>query len=479
MPPSPLRFRVRSSTPTPSNGGRGISGLNRLIGLIVAGLLVALAVAGPSLGGLSPEQLRAGALTVGAVSLWALGSFPIGLTAGGLICAALLTGFAPAIVFSGLSSSAFWIVVGGILIGIAIRHTGLGPRVARSLASAISGSYIRILAGTAITALAFSMLMPSAMGRVLLLIPMVLSVADRFGFLPGRPGRTGMVLVATTVGFMPAGSILTALVPNLVLAGAAENLYGLRLQYSEYLLINFPVMGFGRTVAIVVLAAWLFRDHPGTATPSALGERMSPRERTLAVALGVTLVAWWTDGWHGLAPAWPAIVVAAFVAVPGLRLVPSDWPRRIDFDSVFYTAAVLAIGAMVSSTGFAEHAGTWLTQYVPFRPGADFINMLQLTALAAGLGLVVTNPGVPAVLGPLAGQLAETTGLSIQVVLMSQVAGFSNVILPYQAAPVLVGVVIGGLRLRDASVLLACVTGVTFALLLPLEYVWWRWLAII
>ena len=60
--------------------------------------------------------------------------------------------------------------------------------------------------------------------------------------------------VGTT--FLPANA------PNLVLAGAAETLYGTNFIYGEWLLVQFPVLGLLKAIAIIILVCWLFPRKP-------------------------------------------------------------------------------------------------------------------------------------------------------------------------------------------------------------------------
>ena len=268
---------------------------------VVVALAAAFVLFVPAPDGWSAEAMRAAGLTLAAIALWATSALPIGLTALGYFLGAMLLAVQPAaVVFSGFTSGAFWLVFGGIVAGVAIKHTGLGERIAHSTAAAIRGSYLAILLSIAIAATVLAFLMPSSMGRVVTMTPIVLAIADRYGFVPGRPGRTGMVMVATTTGFLPAGTILTALVPNLVLAGAAENFYGLHFAYGDYLLIHYPVMGFLRSVAIVLLSAWLFRDTPDAARRAEPDPApASPNQTRLAIILCIALGFWMTDSLHG------------------------------------------------------------------------------------------------------------------------------------------------------------------------------------
>ena len=427
------------------------------------------------------ESTRTAVLTVGAIALWATGILPIGVTAIAYLSLAMLLAIQPAaVVFSGFHSGAFWLVVAGMIMGVAVKHTGLGARVAWALATRIRGSYLVILSGVAVAATALNFLMPSSMGRVVMLIPIVIAMADRYGFIAGRPGRAGIVMVACAVAFIPSGSIMTALVPNLVMVGAAENLYDFTFTYAAYLLANFPVMGALRTVAIVLLARLLFNDTPEPATDSSGPTPMNLREIQLAVILGLALVLWITDAAHGIPPAWIGLGAAVVLLLPGLRFVPSNTlSEKLDYNSVFYTAGVLGMGAVISGTGLAAHLGGRLTDVLPIIENAEGTNVFLLTSLSTLLGPLVTNPAVPAVLSPLAGELAGHTGLPVEVVLMTQVAGFSNVLFPYQASPVLVGMSIGGIGLRSGTKMYVALTLVTLFMLVPIQSAWWQIIGII
>ena len=449
---------------------------------IIAGAaaLCAAAVLLPLPEGWTPEATRAGALTVAAIAMWATGTIPMGVTAIAYLLLAMLLAVQPAaVVFSGFHSGALWLVFAGVVVAVSVKFTGLGTRVARALTARIGGSYLAILSGVALAATAMNFLMPSSMGRILMLVPIVLAMADRYGFTPGRPGRTGMIMVATAVSFVSSGTIMTALVPNLVMVGAAENLYDVEFSYGSYLLAHFPVMGALRTVAIVLLARMLFRDVPEPATDTTEVDPMGLREIQLAVILGLSLALWMTDAAHGVAPAWIGLGAAFILLLPGLQLVPPDTlSEKLDYNSIFYTAGVLGMGAVISGTGLAAQIGSWIAGTLPLTPGADGTNVFVLTLFSAVLGPLVTNPAVPAVLSPLAGEFAELTTLPVELVLMTQVAGFSNVILPYQASPVIVGMTLGGVGLRAGTKMLVALTLITLIILLPLQTAWWRLLGL-
>src|SRR3546814_1469909 len=91
--------------------------------------------------------------------------------------------------------------------------------------------------------------------------------------------------------------ILPANVPNNVVLGAAEVFYGVQLQYFDWLLIHFPVLGLLKS-ALLVLVVWLlFREAPTTVDARTVPEDAgsvywSRDERIMAVLLAAALALW-------------------------------------------------------------------------------------------------------------------------------------------------------------------------------------------
>jgi di/tricarboxylate transporter len=446
--------------------------------VVAAAVVLALGLVWLAPGGLPAEAARAGAIGLVAISLWATGVFPIGLTAAIFFLLAVLVGQPPAVVFSGFHSSAFWLVFGGLVVAIAVQHTGLGGRLVQGVVRRLALSYPLVLSGVAVAALALAFVMPSSMGRIVLLMPLTLSLADRLGLAPGRPGRSGMVMVVALITFVSGGTILPGLLPGLVLAGSAETLFGVTISFADYLLVNFPVGGVLRS-GLIVLVIWrLFPDDVER------GEEVEPlapasaAEWRLGAILLVALALWCTDTVHGISPGWIGLGAGILCLLPGLGLVPAKTlNERVDMNSVFYVGGVLGLGAVISQSGLAQEIGRIGLDVLPFGAG-QFWDYAQLTLLSTVAGLAVTNPGVPVVLTPLADSLAGASGLPLKTVLMTQVLGFSNVILPYQASPVLVAMAMGGVPVRQGAKATLILSALGLLLLLPLTYAWWLWLGL-
>ncbi|WP_170506111.1 hypothetical protein [Ruegeria arenilitoris] len=100
--------------------------------------------------------------------------------------------------------------------------------------------------------------------------------------------------------------------------------------------------------------------------------------------LGVTILLWVTDSWHGIAPAWVALRAALICALPVVGVIPfSDLPQKVNIAPIFFVSGVIGFGAVVFHSGINAWAGVYLVtmfmkqtfpairQYLPLWPQSD------------------------------------------------------------------------------------------------------------
>ena len=422
-------------------------------------------------------MIVAGALTLLTIAGWASGRLPEHVVALAFFVLAVLFRVAPAsVVFSGFTSSALWLIFGGQIMGIAIRHTGLARRIAEESARYIgTRSYPAVIAGVVTLGVLLSFFMPSAMGRVMLLMPIAVALADQYGFVEVGGGRNGVLLAAAFGTTVPAFAILPANVPNAVLLGAADA-HGIAIGYLEYLALHFPVLGIVRAIAIVLILVALYparlptkRFEPGPRAP------LSRDERKVALLVTIALLLWATDSLHGVQPAWVSLAVGVVLLTLGSGVLPPRaFNEQVGYASLFFVAGVLGVGAVLTHTGTATALGRTVSSLLPLSPHRHGLNFASLATLGAALGLLTTAPGLPAVMTSLVGPLAEATGLPLRTVLMSEALGYSNILLPYQSPPLVVASQLAQVPSRATAGACVALFVVTSALLLPLDYLWWR-----
>lgn len=410
------------------------------------------------------------------ILLWASARLPEYLTALLFFAAATLLNIAPtSTIFSGFASSAFWLVLSGFVLGAAIRKVGLAQRWANYLVVPLSQSWPRMVVGTLVLTYLLALVMPSNMGRIALLMPVVLAMGERAGIKAGSRGSIGLALAVGFGTFQLSASILPANVPNLVLSGAAENAYQIHLQWLPWWLLHMPVVGIGKGMILAAAILFLFRAQPQPVRHRDQLEPLSRSEWRLMGLLAITLLLWMTDSLHGLPAAWVGLAAACICLLPRIGFLSGDdFASGVNFRTCIYIAGILGVATVVVDSGLGRLIANLLLSVLPLQVHASFGNFAVLNALVSLLNFVLTANGVPAMVTPIAQELANASGFSLMSVVMMQVFAYATPLLPYQASPVVVAMGLGNVPAKAGLQLCVLVFIFSVLLLLPLDYLWFR-----
>lgn len=408
------------------------------------------------------------------IVLWATSLLPEFITALLFFTAAMIAKIAsPEVVFGGFASSAFWLVFSGFVLGVAIRKTGLADRAARALSSRLTTSWLQMVSSVVLLSYALAFVMPSNMGRIALLMPIVAAMAARSGIQEGTRSWYGLALAVGFGTFQLSATILPANVPNLVMSGAAEGSYGIHLNYLPYLLLHTPVLGILKGVVLIGLICWLFPGQPQAPREEAISAPMSREEKRLAWLLAVVLTMWVTESWHGIGPAWTGLAAACVTLLPRIGFINGDeFSSGVNIRTCIYVAGILGLAITVTQTGIGSAVGDALLRVMPLDPANPFTSFLALTGITTALNFIMTANGVPALFTTLAQSFSDATGFPLLSVIMIQVLGYSTPLLPYQASPIVVAMALGKVPARAGMLLCLALAVVTYLVLLPLDYAW-------
>ncbi|HCL5327603.1 TPA: anion permease [Salmonella enterica] len=416
-------------------------------------------------------------LVVGiTVLLWATSLLPEFITALLFFTVAMAAKIAPPdMIFGGFASSAFWLVFSGFVLGIAIRKTGLADRAARALSAKLTDSWLLMVSSVVLLSYALAFVMPSNMGRIALLMPIVAAMAKRAGIADGTRAWYGLALAVGFGTFQLSATILPANVPNLVMSGAAEGSYGIHLNYVPYLLLHTPILAWLKGAVLIALICWLFPGAPCTPREAEASTPMSRNEKRLAWMLTVVLMMWVTESWHGIGPAWTGLAAAVVTMLPRIGFISGDeFASGINICACIYVAGILGLALTVTQTGIGNAVGETLLHVMPLDTQKPFTSFLALTGITTALNFIMTANGVPALYTTLAESFAAATGFPLLSVIMIQVLGYSTPILPYQASPIVVAMALGKVPAKAGMLLCLALAAVTYLVLLPLDYAWFR-----
>ncbi len=421
-------------------------------------------------------SVKAGFATViVTVVLLATGVVPGLVTAGIFFTMALVTSAAPPMVLAaGFWSNAIMLIFGGLVMGAAAERSGFGRYVARGLMQRFLGSYPRLLTGIMLGTAALSLLVPSTMGRLAITIPVVLATLKEANYVEGSNGYVGAILVTVAGNFMTSYAILPANLVQIITLGAIEAVHGPQATYAEYLLLTGPVLGVVKGLVFVGLILWLLpAPPPAPATRPSEPVVLSAAARRLGVVLGLAVTFWATDFLHGLKPGWIALAAGLLCILPPLALVG----LRESFDrnrltGVITVPMLLGVASVITHSGAGQVIVDWVTAAIPIAGRSPAYGFAVLAVLAALIAVVTTTVGCIAIMTPIVTQVVAATGLSAKLGAVAVLTGLQALFFHYEAAPVMVGLLMGRVGPRPAARFLVPLAILGLLLILPLEILW-------
>jgi di/tricarboxylate transporter len=457
-----------------SGTGRVPVGQFVLFGCIVSAAVALALVPAPAD---TPQAMVGLAIVLASVAIWATAVLPT--LAAGLIFFALAfaSGVAPPLaLLSGFWSNAAGLVIGGFVIAAAAERSGLGRYIARRLMQGLVSSYPRFIFGILIGTGALSFLLPSTMGRLAITLPIIIAAAKEAGYLPGSSGYTGVITTAVAGNFLTSYAILPANLTNVIALGAIEGVHGPQIQYAEYLLLCGPVLGIVKALLFWICVVVLIPAPAPMAVPRSTEPLpLSRAARRLGIVLAITIVLWATDFLHGLKPGAIAMGAATLCLLPPLAL--ADLKESFDLNkltAILFLAVVLGVATVLTHSGAGGITANLISTLVPFDGRSPVFGFATVSLLSALVAIPATVVGSIAVMNPILGSIATSTGLPVKAAFVAEMTGLQMIFFPFQTVPIMVGLTMGGVPARSAPRLLVPLALASLVTILPLQILWLR-----
>jgi hypothetical protein len=220
-----------------------------------------------------------------------------------------------------------------------------------------------------------------------------------------------------------------------------------------------------------------FLPAPAPALGSTTAEPLplSPAGRRLAILLGATILLWATDVVHGIKPGVIAVAAAVLCLLPPVALVG----LRESFDlnkltAILSLGAVLGVAAILTHSGAGALTAQAIETLVPLEGRSATFGFVAVSILTALIAVPATVVGCIAVMTPVLGNVAASTGLATDIGVIAMLTGLQTILFPYQTVPVLVGLAMGRVSAASVLRLLVPLALIGLVTVLPLQVLWLR-----
>lgn len=374
----------------------------------------------------------------------------------------------------GFTYPATWLVVFGIVMGEAIERSGLGARFERALYGQFLPTggvtdpervYRRLLVVLCLAGAGLALVVPSAMVRVLVMAPIVTDIGGRFSRDSARVGIFTGPLVAT---YYSGTGVQTGSLPNVVVVDILQASGGVDVSWLGWLLTMFPLMGLGRALLVALVVARLCRPT-GTdfESPDTSRRAVDDRSGRMALLLLLGVAIWLTDAWHGLHPAFGALVVVVLALLPPVEVLSIDALEDVDVSIAFFVAAVFAIADGLTATGIADQAARTVLGTVP-EPSSLAGSLVFTFAVTLVSMLFVEGVAVASILTPVL--LESVPAAHATPVVMAEAMALGTYFFPYQSGVLIAILGEGVVETKQLVVVASACSIASTVLLVPLQF---------
>lgn len=403
--------------------------LGKKIGLVLGPALFVLTLLFFNPVGLSEAGKGALASTLWIGTWWVLEVIPIAATALLPIILFPLTG-----VLSLKATTAsfghhyIFLYVGGFVLAIAIERWNLHRRIALNIINLIGTDIKRIILGF-MAATAFLSMWISNTATAVMMLPIGMAIVKQLKDNPGTAedeNRTfGKALMLAIAYSASIGGIATLIgtPPNLVLAGIVQDVYGIEITFSDWIIVGLPVSVLMLFISWHYLTGIAFsfkqRSFPGGRAEIAkqlkeLG-RMAYEEKVVLIVFVLTAVAWVSRSFvlNAFIPALDDTIIAIIAALV-LFLLPAGrgkgrklilWKEAVQLP---WGVLLLFGGGLALADGFKSSGlAVWLGGQLTLLEGASLIVLLIVLVVAVNfLTEITSNLATTAMLLPILSSLA-------------------------------------------------------------------------
>lgn len=407
--------------------GEGKAQRNKIIGIVVAFLLLAVFHFGPTISGLKPQAQSILGVFIWFIVVMVTDALPGGIV--GLATPLLMVVLGDQKIpnaFKAFSSSVFFLGAGAFVIAGIMMGTPLGKRIAITIVTKMKSARVtRILLGLGLADIAVGGVMPTVSESALFL-PVAKSIGNLMRGREDLPEakRINTALLLQTPGLTPLFTgtlILTSHFPNIILAGALKDAVGIQITWAKWFWLNLPLWGLIPIMFLYVY--WYFDlwklDIPGADVeiPKMKAElgRITWPEIYGLICVAIGLFLWITENTlHKIDSGMTALLVAGLLFMPWGGIGFKHVNKNVMWDTLMLLGGSISLGLVLYDVGVVK----WLADMIvgPIKGwNLSPIPMLFVLVFAMHIARagVVSAVAMGAAFVPLTIGMAKTLGVNV------------------------------------------------------------------
>ncbi|WP_420823370.1 SLC13 family permease [Trinickia diaoshuihuensis] len=376
----------------------------------------------PTPAGLGANGKATLAVVAWVAIIWVTEAIPVGVS--GMLLPMLLVlshaspSFAKAA--NGFAAPVVFLCLAAFLFSSIMQQSGLDRRIALALLDRLGVKTANgVIWAMFVVNFVMSSVVPAANARAAALLPVTNGIVGLFGDSPReRDAKKAIVIQTLVYGAMISGMcILTAHLPNMVVAGLLEKQLGVRISYLTWFELQWPYLGMFAITQCWVQFYFRSRSVPipgGRSAVTAMRASLAPAtggDWTVLAVFGGVAALWAAEAWHHLPSEVVALIGLAVLFAPGvLAFGWADVERRTIWGTVFLLGGALSLAAAIGESGLARWAADHIYVFARGHGWWVTLGIVMLATHVIRIGML-SNVAAVTMIAPIALALAPRLGL--------------------------------------------------------------------
>ncbi|MGP4061059.1 SLC13 family permease [Halobacillus sp. H74] len=382
---------------------------------------------------------------------------------------------------SSLGNQMIWLIISMLIMAAAVKKTNLDKRLSFFMLSLSHGKIKWIYLNLILLAFLLTFIIPNAMGRLAVLLPIGLSLIETFKEEMEDNFSKAVILIITFVPYLSTISIMTGAGGSIYAVGLFDSILGYEWSYIKWMVLMTPItlLLLGSFWLLVLVLFPLKKKNLKGIVPYIVEERkklgaISHQEIKLIILYGILLFLWITKDWNGLPISMTAVLVSIFLFIPGVNVI--SW-KEAKIDVNWGVPFIFAAGFTIAFSLQESGAIIWITSLV--EDNLQHISTLFLPFILMSLFIVIriifTNfTAMVASLMPVALTFAAGTDFNpVWLGMICVVASSTSYFIPSQSVGSMTTYAIGYYSSRDMFLIGSIITVLTVIFTLGAAFFYW------